>query len=515
MTNRIPAMAGGGDGTGAQDVPRAGNAPPGGVAPFLALLAALGDSPSPEATASTLVGMAPAETGRDGPPSATGPGTQSTARMRRQRGDDKHAQQGIEHGLPVLPGWPPPAPIMMATPPALTQHGPGDAPPPKGQGRVTAHPILGSSANLTATLPFVGSDSHPAQQDHLSAFAGGYGQATQDVAAGDLPPGDVAATPANLVLAATNPTHGSGIANQPAPLVGATDQGHALLAQVAALATMPRAASTARRTSEPAGTIAPPAPANTVASDPSPSSGIMVAHNTPAGAPGTDLLLAPSLPASAGAMANGGTQTGASIPVAQGMPEAVAAAGDLGVVAPRRTSARTTDASMPIFAAPGTGMVAGRMQLAGSNAASVHPAVATATQRIVAEARLLQNGAATEMRLRLRPPDLGDVQVVLRRDHAGDLAVHLIPATREAAAALDAHLHHLRDALDAQSANHHAEVTLRRFDDAPSHQHQGRQQTATGDDATDVTLATTPSNPAVSATPGRTRLARSALDYDA
>ncbi len=510
-------MAGGGDGTGAQDVPRAGNAPPGGVAPFLALLAALGDPASPEATASTLAGMAPAETRRDGPPSATGPGTQSTARMRRQRGDDKHAQQGIEHGLPVLPGWPPPAPIMMATPPALTQHGPGDAPPPKGQGRVTAHPILGSSANLTATLPFVGSDSHPAQQDHLSAFAGAYGQAAPDVAAGDLPPGDVAATPANLVLAATNPTQGSGIANQPAPLVGATDQGHALLAQVAALATMPSAASTARRTSEPAGTISRPVPATTAAAiDPFLADSTVAAHITPASAPRADAILALPVPAEPiGTGTHASSTLDASTQVAQGMPEAVAAAGDFGAVAPRRTSARTTDASMPIFAAPGTGMVAGRMQLAGSNAASVHPAVATATQRIVAEARLLQNGAATEMRLRLRPPDLGDVQVVLRRDHAGDLAVHLIPATREAAAALDAHLHHLRDALDAQSANHHAEVTLRRFDDAPSHQHQGRQQTATGDDATDETLATTPSNPAVSATPGRTRLARSALDYDA
>jgi flagellar hook-length control protein FliK len=192
--------------------------------------------------------------------------------------------------------------------------------------------------------------------------------------------------------------------------------------------------------------------------------------------------------------------------------------GDFDGAASRRSAgARETDAAAPVPVLSGTGIVAAvraAPPVGIAAAAGTHLAVATATQHLIAEVRLLQNGATTEMHLRLRPPDLGDVQVLLRRDHAGDLAVQLTPATREAAAALETHLHHLRDALDTHSANHHAEVTLRHHDDAPAHYHQGRQHTPAGDEAEEA-LADETMPAASKSTVTRAQRAQSTIDYDA
>ncbi len=143
-----------------------------------------------------------------------------------------------------------------------------------------------------------------------------------------------------------------------------------------------------------------------------------------------------------------------------------------------------------------------------------HPAVANATAQIAAQAQMLAPGQASEIRLRLRPPDLGEVQVQIRRNAAGALAVHLFPALPEAAQVLNANLEHLRAALTPHSQGAAPDVTLEQRDaSGQSRQHQQGQAGTSGDRDTQI-----PSGlPA--AVPAPSRVARLAagtrIDYDA
>jgi hypothetical protein len=107
---------------------------------------------------------------------------------------------------------------------------------------------------------------------------------------------------------------------------------------------------------------------------------------------------------------------------------------------------------------------------------AAHPAVQHAADQIVARAAMLQRGQATELHMQLRPPDLGDLSVTLRRDLAGALSVHLVPANGEASRVLAANLHHLGAALDAHSSSGHASVTLGQRDAAGQHRDRAADQ---------------------------------------
>jgi len=161
-------------------------------------------------------------------------------------------------------------------------------------------------------------------------------------------------------------------------------------------------------------------------------------------------------------------------------------------------------------------------QTANSSAAPTtppHPAVMQAAHQIVTQATLLHNGQATEMQLRLRPPELGDVQVTLRRDANGVISAHLIPATREAGAIINANLHHLRQSLDRQSAGGQAQVSVGHRDAADHHQHANRGQRSHEDDASSTAAPQTTANDAQ--TPADTRRSHRieqtgvTVDYDA
>ncbi len=82
------------------------------------------------------------------------------------------------------------------------------------------------------------------------------------------------------------------------------------------------------------------------------------------------------------------------------------------------------------------------------------------TQMIVHQAVLLQRGDSTEMRLRLSPPALGQIQVTIRRDAQGALSAQLTPSTHAAAALLTAHQQTIRDALAAHSTTGDASVMV-------------------------------------------------------
>ncbi len=96
--------------------------------------------------------------------------------------------------------------------------------------------------------------------------------------------------------------------------------------------------------------------------------------------------------------------------------------------------------------------------------ATPHPAVVNASREIALQAQLVGRGQSAEMRLRLRPPDLGEVGVTVRRSATGGLTVHLAPASPEAAAVLRAHLPHLQTALEPHSQGQGAQVTLGQHD---------------------------------------------------
>ncbi len=187
-------------------------------------------------------------------------------------------------------------------------------------------------------------------------------------------------------------------------------------------------------------------------------------------------------------------------------------------------TARHNGQASVTFAAPGAtsgpsgASVAVSAPAATSSAATTHPAVASATTQIVAQATLVQNGQTAEMRLRLRPPDLGDLSVTLRRDMTGALTVRLVPATGEAAAVLGASLHHLHAALDQHSANGRASVSVDQRDVADQRQSAGQHPGSERPGADGGSA--TPGGAAPAARSGGTRAARapataSGIDYDA
>ena len=153
--------------------------------------------------------------------------------------------------------------------------------------------------------------------------------------------------------------------------------------------------------------------------------------------------------------------------------------------------------------------------------APTHPAVANAAHQIVAQAQLLHNGQSAEMRLRLRPPDLGEVNVTVRRDADGGLTVHLVAATREAASALNANMHFLRASLDQHSTGRGAEVTLGQHDSAGSSPQHGRNQPTPGQEQDGSTRDAPPSAlnklaaTSIRASPNTQSIRNSTVDYDA
>nr|MBA3827066.1 flagellar hook-length control protein FliK [Ktedonobacterales bacterium] len=145
-------------------------------------------------------------------------------------------------------------------------------------------------------------------------------------------------------------------------------------------------------------------------------------------------------------------------------------------------------------------------------ATPTHPAVVNATREIVAQAQLLGHGQSAEMRLRLRPPELGEVGVTIRRTATGGLTMHINPASPAAAAVLRSHLPQLQTALDQQSQGQGAQVTLGQHDASGSSHRQGGGNGARGDEHAPPSSSTpTASRPVASARVTR----NTALDYDA
>lgn len=130
-----------------------------------------------------------------------------------------------------------------------------------------------------------------------------------------------------------------------------------------------------------------------------------------------------------------------------------------------RNTATSDSATVPTsaFVTGNAGQTVSTAPASAPGTASMPPVIQHAADQIVAQASLLQNGQSAEMRLRLRPPDLGDLQVTLRRETHGGLTVHLIPATREGSDALAANLHHLQSMLDAQSNGQGAQLSLTQY----------------------------------------------------
>jgi|GEM_PF-5635189 len=147
----------------------------------------------------------------------------------------------------------------------------------------------------------------------------------------------------------------------------------------------------------------------------------------------------------------------------------------------------------------------------------IHPTMATATQPIVAQAALLGNGQAAEMRLRLHPPALGHVNVVMRRDALGALSAHLVPATREASDILNANLHHLRSALEQHSNGHGASVSVGQHDTGSGGNRQAQRERGTfaanGGNSQSSAIAQVESS--APARVARTTISTTTIDYDA
>jgi|GEM_PF-5125484 len=137
-------------------------------------------------------------------------------------------------------------------------------------------------------------------------------------------------------------------------------------------------------------------------------------------------------------------------------------------------------------------------------------------QQLVAQATMVKSGQSTEMRLRLRPPELGDVSIIMRRDATGALTTTLIPATQAAYAALQANMHHLRAVLVPHSQGAAPDVQLmasgQQFQSNGQGNFQSQQQTSqyTGTVGAGE-FATTP----VVTVPITARRSHGLVDYDA
>jgi flagellar hook-length control protein FliK len=186
---------------------------------------------------------------------------------------------------------------------------------------------------------------------------------------------------------------------------------------------------------------------------------------------------------------------------------------------PRKTAATSatlaTANDVSVANMPGNGPTVSTTPISVPTSTPItHPAVQNAAHQIAAQAQLVQSGQTAEMRLRLRPPDLGEVQVTIRRTATGSLAVHLIPATSEASAALTTNLHLLRGALEPHSQGQSAQVTLTQHHASGSPQHGGRHNEQTPED-TAAANHDTPAQTTASNTLPRPRPNLGTIDYDA
>lgn len=140
---------------------------------------------------------------------------------------------------------------------------------------------------------------------------------------------------------------------------------------------------------------------------------------------------------------------------ADGMPRARDAPAENGpLIAPLAAMASAGGTSS--FGGPDgakkSGVPSDASQVADASQVGAPPAIQEVIQQALAQAVLLRQGQATEMRLRLRPPALGEVQITVRRDALGQLSAHLAPTTAAATAMLIAHQQDLRIALAQHSA---------------------------------------------------------------
>jgi hypothetical protein len=457
---------------------------PGAGAAFLALLAALSDS-TPGAADSSAAGAAlPPSGADDAAAKATGRAAKTStssaqndgatrgiaSHTRKRDGKNIPGTAGTEHGLPVLPQ---PQPIMLPQP--LQPHTSSQAARSTTADRVQGQPIMlpdkdrapgtGVMHPLAAYQPD-SIESPPGDVALQSPSADGKGEIRQaaqgtfaldnaETSAGTLRTGAGADVPvaANERDMARPYGSGTGVAadkgasadQTPAHGLG-SGASIALDDNAVQSAINPQVAASSQKAS-----IAAANPAFTAFS------------TATAAQPGETPLLHPQM---ASGSVDGITSTinagsAASMLAAADPPPAafVQAVDEMPFVTARADRhATSADAPMGVTAAPGSPAL--RSMSDGGAVNANHPAIPTATARVVATAQTLARGATAELQLRLRPPDLGAVQVILRRSAGGDLTVQLIPATHAAADALGANLHHLRAALEAHSPGQHADVTL-------------------------------------------------------
>jgi Flagellar hook-length control protein FliK len=157
--------------------------------------------------------------------------------------------------------------------------------------------------------------------------------------------------------------------------------------------------------------------------------------------------------------------------------------------------------------------------ISGTGSTSTVPSsIEQMTNQVTAQAQLIQNGQSAEMRLRLRPPDLGDVQITLRRDAEGVLSAHLVPVQHDATLLLTQHISHLQQALDQHSHGGHAEVSIGQQETGDRQsRRQGQQWTGAASSSweSDDTDSSTTSLARASPISGRSRATQSLVDYNA
>ena len=93
------------------------------------------------------------------------------------------------------------------------------------------------------------------------------------------------------------------------------------------------------------------------------------------------------------------------------------------------------------------------VQHSGESAAGAQTvALRALPEMMMNRAAALQNGAETEMRVKISPPDLGLVHITMRKDAQGTL-IAAIAAPSAAAGAISAHTQAIRDAMAPYSAH--------------------------------------------------------------
>lgn len=316
-----------------------------------------------------------------------------------------------------------------------------------------------------------------------------------------------APTPPNDTAPPDSARHGSGAASLPVPLQGSGDVLLSAPLQGSGTAPLP----------------APPHGSGTAPLSAPPHGDQPTARSLPAGATALEtfanLTVMPASPATLvnpGSSATQPTQTVASAtppaPATSSPPLMTATTGNVDQRAHQTHVAEPAPGIISLAEHPSTVPVA-----VTANAAPARPATFTEmTQQLTAQATLLHAGQQTTMRLRLSPPALGDVQVLMRRDAAGNLSAHLVAASHGAAEALGANLHSLRAALDQHSQGQHAEVSLG-WQTGTGQGHQQSNQQPTRETLQDAPQAENKTGSAKTTAPlvTRARQAGSTIDYDA